>query len=201
MSTGMIDRAAAFLFRHRGLVPVLPILYALIAADPGGMSLGLGLGLMGVGEGVRLWAAAHLGGTTRSSSVRAEKLVTRGPYAHTRHPLYWGNLALVVGFCLASGAGRPWFPALAGLGFVLLYGKHARREEAALGSAFPDSFDAYAARVPRFRWAFPGREAEPGGDPGPPSWKQAFWVELGTLHAELWVLFLLWASRWWRGGS
>lgn len=191
----------AFLFRHRGLVPVIPILYALIAARPSGPALGIGLGLMALGEALRLWAAAHLGNTTRSSRVRAEKLVTGGPYAHTRHPLYWGNLALVGGFCLASGAGRPWFPLLAALGFVLLYRTHAMREEAALREAFPREYAVYAVQVPRFRWRFPARPAGPAGDPGDPSWRNAFWVELGTLHAELWVLFLLWASRWWRRGS
>lgn len=180
------------LFRHRGWVPVLPIVYALAAADPGGPSLVAGLVLMGAGETIRLWGASVLGGTARSARIRTAKLVTAGPYARTRHPLYWGNLALTVGFALASGAGRPWFPAAAALGFLFLYGRHARREEAALAAAFPEAHARYRRSVPRWRWALRAARVPGAGETGPPSWRRAIRVEAWTIHAEFWLLLLLW---------
>jgi protein-S-isoprenylcysteine O-methyltransferase Ste14 len=176
---------------------VLPIVYALAAADPGGASLGAGLVLMGIGEVVRLWGASVLGRTARSARIRTAKLVTAGPYARTRHPLYWGNLALTAGFALASGAGRPWFPAAAAAGFLFLYGHHARREEAALAGAFPDAFARWRRAVPRWRWRLRPARVPGAGETGSPSWTRALRVEAWTIHAESWLLLLLWLRAHW----
>jgi protein-S-isoprenylcysteine O-methyltransferase Ste14 len=75
------------------------------------------------------------------------KLVTRGVYAHVRHPMYasfflWGIMqALLV---------ANWFAGLAGLFAVaLLYALRTGREEAMMRSAFGAEYDAYAARTAR----------------------------------------------------
>lgn len=189
--------AGQFLYKYRGLVPVLPILYALIAADPRTLFVITGLALMALGESIRLWAAAHLGLIARSSSPRAIKLVTSGPYAHTRHPLYWGNFCLALGFCTVSGAGSPWFALLVTLGFLALYVGHARREERVLAAGFPDEFEVYRRRVPGFLWVSRPRSVPQAGDTGAPSIRQALRVEALTLNAEFWLLIALWARvRW-----
>lgn len=194
---GGISRGWDRLFRHRGWVPVLPVLWALAAADPGGRSLALGLGLMAAGEAIRMWGAAALGKTARSARIRTVKLVTTGPYAHTRHPLYWGNLALTVGFALASGAGRPWFPPAAAAGFLVLYLPHARREETALARAFPEASARYRGAVPAWRWSLGQRRVPGAGETGSPSWGRALRVEAWTIHAECWLILLLWiGARW-----
>ncbi|MDQ1363524.1 MAG: hypothetical protein QG652_1385 [Pseudomonadota bacterium] len=47
-----------------------------------------------IGEAVRLWASGH---------VRKNKmLATDGPYAFVRHPLYVGNILVLLGFSIAS---------------------------------------------------------------------------------------------------
>ena len=190
-------KVGEFLYKHRGLVPVLPILYALIAADPRPYLVIAGLTFMALGEGIRIWAAAHLGLIARSSSPRAIKLVTSGPYAHTRHPLYWGNFCLAFGFSLASGAGSPWFALLVVPGFLALYSGHARREESTLAAAFPDEFEAYRSLVPGFLWAPRPRFASGAGETGTPSMRRALRVEALTLNAEFWLLVALWARvRW-----
>jgi len=191
------DRLGQTLFRHRGLVPVLPILLALVFADPRPELLIPGLGLMVVGEGIRFWGAAYLGLTARSSSPSAGKLVTRGPYAHTRHPLYWGNFALTLGYTLATGAWFPWFPLVVAVVFPLLYGGHARREERVLANAFPTPYEDYIREVPGFGWRLvPARIAEQG-ETGAPSLKRALRVEALTVNAEFWLLVALWIrSRW-----
>lgn len=185
------------LYKHRGLVPVVPILYALVAADPRPFLLAVGLTLMVLGEGIRLWAAAHLGLIARSSSPRAIKLVTRGPYAHTRHPLYWGNFCLTLGFCLASGAGMPWFAMVVMVAFPALYVRHARREESTLCAAFPGEYEIYRSRVPGLLWVPKPRVVAGAGETGTPSIRQALRVEALTLNAEFWLLLALWARvRW-----
>lgn len=75
------------------------------------------------------------------------KLVTRGVYAHVRHPMYasfflWGVMqALLV---------ANWFAGLSGLFAVtLLYALRTAREEAMMRSAFGAEYDAYAARTKR----------------------------------------------------
>lgn len=182
----------ARLYRHRGLVPILPIGYALWAADPQRPWVVAGAALMIAGEALRLWAAAYLGKTARSSRPRAAKLVTRGPYAHTRHPLYWANFALTMGFTLMSGAGRPWFAPLVGLGFLALYIGHARREERALAAAFPTEAAAYRGAVPAWRWCLSAARIGEVGETGQPGWRRALGVEALTLNAEFWLLLALW---------
>lgn len=180
------------LYKHRGLIPVLPILGAIVFGryEPG--TWFLGLLMMVLGESLRFWGAAYLGLTARSSSPKSAKLVTKGPFAHTRHPLYLGNALLTAGFVIASGAGWPWFVVIVLAGYLLLYSSHARREEDLLAETYPIEWWAYAKSVPRVGWLpFPAR-VKPAGEAGPPSWAQAWRVERWTLHAEAWLIFLLW---------
>src|SRR5262245_28939206 len=160
----MSETESPFLFRHRGWIPVLPILGALIWAKPRPPWSLLGVVLMCLGEAVRLWAAAHLGIAARSSRPLTHKLITTGPYARTRHPLYWGNALLTLGFVMMTGAGWPWFVGIAGVGFLVLYGWHARREERALASAFTAEYAMFRGRVPAWHWRVrPARVAGKGG--------------------------------------
>jgi hypothetical protein len=128
-------------------------------------------------------------------------LVTRGPYAHTRHPLYWGNFALTMGYTLATGAGVPWFPLLVMAGFLLLYVGHARREEQVLARAFPALHEEYRARVPGLGWRFSGARVTEAGESGIPSWHRALRVEALSLNAEIWLLIALWLRVHWLGGG
>jgi len=179
------------LYRHRGWVPVVPIVALLVFARPTAAGVAAGAGLWGVGEGIRLWAAAYLGKTARSSRPRAVKLVTGGPYAHTRHPLYWGNFLLTVGFVLLCGAGWPWVPAVVVPAFWGLYGVHARREEAVLARAFPAAHARYRKRVPRWRWRLRPAAVPGAGERGRPGLRRALRVEARTLGAEGWLLIAL----------
>jgi protein-S-isoprenylcysteine O-methyltransferase Ste14 len=188
------------LYRHRGWLAVPPALYAVLFARPWPAGVVTGAILIAAGEGLRLWAAAYLGMTVRSRAPRAGKLITAGPYAHTRHPLYTGNLLLVTGFAVLSGAGRPWFPPVMALVVVLLYGGHAAREDGVLAAAFPAEHEAYRARVPRFGWRL-----RPGGIPGVnadrPGPGRAFRVEALTLNAIFWLLVAIWLRTRWTAGS
>ncbi len=113
-----------------------------------------------IATGVALAGAAALGGADalRRFIVRgttwhpwdvdgATRLVTDGPNAWSRNPMYAGLALGLLGTGLVSG--RPW-TALAALGFVGTVTPQIRREEAALGRLFGDDWHAYAATVRRW---------------------------------------------------
>ena len=73
-------------------------------------------------------------------------LMTGGPYAISRHPMYIGELALWLGWAILYGS----IPVL--IGFAVLaavVGLLAPREERALEAKFGEEYRRYKARVPR----------------------------------------------------
>ena len=93
-----------------------------------------------------VWGLAYL---RRSFSIvpEARRLVTGGPYALSRHPVYVGEIATAVGVNLATAG---WAAGLAVVYFVGAELLRMRWEERILSQTFPDDYPAYAARVPRY---------------------------------------------------
>lgn len=104
----------------------------------------LGLGLVFSGLALRSWAAGTLHKRT--------ELTMSGPYGLVRHPLYTGSFMMMVGFCqLIDDTENIWFvvgPILA------LYIYRAINEEKFLADKFPNQWEDFARKVPRF---FPRR--------------------------------------------
>ena len=74
-------------------------------------------------------------------------LMTGGPYAISRHPMYTGELALWLGWAILYGS-IPVLIGLAALGAVVAL--LAPREERALEAKFGAVYRQYKARVPRW---------------------------------------------------
>jgi len=93
-----------------------------------------------------VWGLAYL---RRSFSIipEARRLVTGGPYALSRHPVYLGEIATAVGVNVATAG---WPGLLAVVYFIGAELLRMRWEERILAQAFPDDYPAYAARVPRY---------------------------------------------------
>ena len=126
-------------------------------------SLGLGLVIILLGEALRLWANGYVGHvkvnwTQRSrGDAKIGHLITAGPYAHVRHPLYVGTFLIGAGFC--AMVGNLWL-ILGALGFFFfVYRKKAAREEALIRHEWGEEYDRYARAVPRW---FPTWRAYPG---------------------------------------
>ena len=154
-------RAGGWLFRRRTSLP-LPLALALLlipAGDPSGASalFAAGAAIVGAGELLRLWAVRHIGVISRTRSDRLGPLVSTGPFAFVRNPLYLGNIALWVGF--AVSAHLVWLVPIFIVVLSLEYHAIVRWEEELLASRRQDEYRAYAARVPR--WIPVGRQQSP----------------------------------------
>jgi protein-S-isoprenylcysteine O-methyltransferase Ste14 len=74
--------------------------------------------------------------------------VQDGIFAHSRNPLYLGNLAIVLGLMLLHGG--PWLYAIGIPFYGLAYASIVQAEERYLSEHFGAEDEAYRRRVPRF---------------------------------------------------
>ena len=88
-------------FKNRGLLLSLPAGVLAAFGKPSAAGIAAGLPLAVAGEAIRCWAVGYSGATTRNDTVTAPALVTGGPYAHVRNPLYIGNFLTAAGFAIA----------------------------------------------------------------------------------------------------
>ena len=126
--------------RWRVRLGYLVAVVVLLLARPTPLSMLLGAVVGAVGLAVRAYAAGYL--------HKQEILITSGPYAHTRNPLYFGSSILASGAALAMHS--VWAAALLLIYFALVYGLVMRREEMELRSKHGAAFENYAVTVPLF---------------------------------------------------
>lgn len=171
-----------WLFRQRSWLP-LPIVLALLGVPasrpPSAFLFWMGAAITAAGELARLWAVRHIGVVSRTRSDRLGELVSTGPFALVRNPLYLGNVALWTGF--AVSARLLWLaPAIV---LLLAFEYHAivRWEERLLESRLGESYRSYAARVPRWIPRFESVTSEVSSLKF--SWRDTLFSERGTLIA------------------
>jgi protein-S-isoprenylcysteine O-methyltransferase Ste14 len=117
----------------------------LLMLEGGGWQLHHTLGLAVAVPGFFAWAAARLQlGAAFTTRAEARTLVTRGMYAHVRHPVY------VFGFLVVAGVFTfidytPLYAVLLILAWHQV--RRARREERVLEQAFGDAYRSYRART------------------------------------------------------
>jgi protein-S-isoprenylcysteine O-methyltransferase Ste14 len=178
-----------FLFKYRSYTPIPLLAAALALAEPTAASAAAGLALVLAGEGLRFWGVAYAGCTTRiTASVAGHRLVTDGPFAHVRNPLYCGNFVLSLGLLVAAWAWMPWLALVFILLFALQYGFIVNLEEQFLEEKFGEAYRAYRAAVPA--WA-PRPTPYPGRESLAPDWKRALRSERNTLQSIVIVLALI----------
>ena len=99
-----------------------------------------------IGLAYSVWGLAYL---RRSFSIipEARRLVTGGPYALSRHPVYLGEVVTAIGINMATAG---WLGALAIAYFIACELMRIRWEEGVLSRAFPGDYPDYASRVPRY---------------------------------------------------
>ncbi len=101
------------------------------------------------GDGFMLWAMIvnpFLEGSVRIQAERGHRVVTSGPYAMVRHPMYVGVIQLLVGVPLFLGSGWAFLPVAV---MVLLLVMRAACEDRMLRNELP-GYEAYTQKT-RYR--------------------------------------------------
>src|SRR5574341_1036221 len=139
-------------FNYRSYTPIPLLLAILIWANPSSASLAVGLVLTMIGESLRIWAVRHAGGATRTTGRpgAGAELITHGPFAYVRNPLYLGNFILSFGLCFMAWAWMPWMLLVFVALFGLQYSMIVSLEEERLRQHFGQTYEEYLLMVPRF---------------------------------------------------
>lgn len=116
-----------------------------------------GIGAMGVGLFVIDYVHSYLNDEWRSGTGGPQRgpLVTAGPYAISRNPLFAGVLLAQAGTFLAAPSVFTLVCLVVG---AMVIRRQVAVEEADLGTRHGETFAAYRARVPR--WGFAGSGAD-----------------------------------------
>ena len=185
------------LFRSRSYTPIPLIILILALAKPNTLSFAIGLPMTAFGEVLRIWGVSYAGPATRTRKVGARTLVTNGPYAYFRNPLYLGNFFLSLGLCIASRAWIPLMPIVLVVAFVIQYGVIISLEERRLGELFGEEYERYVSQVPR---VIPRLSPYDERSSDRPDIRKAVLSERSTFGAISAVVILL-ILRWYFGGN
>jgi protein-S-isoprenylcysteine O-methyltransferase Ste14 len=107
----------------------------------------IGIALAALGIGFAIWARVQLGrnwGMPMSLKEDAE-LITSGPYAYVRHPIYGGVLVAMLGSALVS---IWWIAPLVLFGAYFVWS--AKTEENIMTAQFPQLYADYKKRTKMF---------------------------------------------------
>ena len=143
-----------WVFRWRGYVLIPSAVLVVVLCHPTLKSFLWGLGVALLGEALRCWGVGYSGTTTRESRVIAPRLVTAGPYAHVRNPLYLGNFITALGFLVVGSGGIDWslrlmLGAIIVVSYATVYGIIIPLEEEYLAGMFGEEYREYLQHVPR----------------------------------------------------
>jgi len=186
-----------FFFTYRSYTPIPFLVAMLLFARPTPASLLTGFALVLLGEGLRFWGVSIAGSETRTTGrVGGTYLITTGPFAYIRNPLYLGNMLLYAGVGVMSLALFPWLTAGALAWFYLQYSMIVSQEEEYLAGTFGAPYDHYRKEVRRF---LPRLTPYVASSPPPKSPSPAEgWASerrtlqaIGLVTASLVVIFLL----------
>ena len=198
-----MERLGDFFFRYRNWV--FPVFYALMFA-PGPRIFGdwrtavvVGLAVTLLGQAVRVATIGFdyiiRGG--RNKKVYAEDLVTGGLFAHSRNPLYVGNVTMILGMGLLSN--NLLYLTVMVPAFYFIYECIIRAEERFLRGKFGAGFVAYTRDVPRWLPKLRGLGATlaQGGF----NWRRVLIKEYNTTCVWVGAVVLLVATHVYREGG
>lgn len=101
-----------------------------------------GIFLAAIGAVGRLWCSVYISG------YKTNRLITSGPYAMCRNPLYFFSLIGVIGVALVTETLT--IPAVLIVGFVAYYPSVVLGEESRLAEIHGQDYQDYCRRTPRF---------------------------------------------------
>lgn len=188
------------LARPRFLLLYLLIPLGFLTASSSEGQFRIGVPLVALGLLVRLWANGYVGHRKVNwtqkwrGDAKVGQLITAGPYAHVRHPLYVGTFLIAIGLGVIVGR---WFFGLLGLAaLAFIYHRKMDEEERTLHDEWGETFRRYQQAVPRWlprlqadasregRWSWEGILASK-------EWKTVVWVLVALI-----ALYI--REEWWQ---
>jgi isoprenylcysteine carboxyl methyltransferase (ICMT) family protein YpbQ len=135
------------LFRLRDYTPIPLIILMLFIGKPTASSAILGTLLVVIGELFRIYSVAFIGSISRTrKGSLGGALVTSGPFAFVRNPLYVANFFILFGFAVLSASfGLVLFSVLL---FAFQYYWIVQYEEGLLAAKFGQAYADYQLQVP-----------------------------------------------------
>jgi protein-S-isoprenylcysteine O-methyltransferase Ste14 len=155
----ILEKSGQFFFRFRNVLFPMAFGVMMIVSRPGTFPANtrarfflnvLGVAFVAAGQAYRLvvigYAYIKRGG--KDGKVYADTLVVKGFYAHSRNPMYLGNILMVAGFILVYASPGAYL-ALVPF-FAYAYWTIVIAEERYLRQHFPAEYGEYAKTVNRF---------------------------------------------------
>lgn len=130
---------------RQGFAVILIVVYTL-TAQPLSALAAIGVPIALVGALVRLYASGFI--------IKNQELASDGAYRFVRHPLYTGNILLVIGFAIAGS--RWWGVPLALFFFWFYYPTAIEYEDRKLHRIFGAAWEQWASRTPALVPRFDG---------------------------------------------
>jgi protein-S-isoprenylcysteine O-methyltransferase Ste14 len=139
------------LFKYRSYTPLPFVFLMILFMNPTILTMAVGFIVLIAGESIRIWSVSYAGSETRTtSSVGGSNLVTQGPYAIIRNPLYWGNIMMYGGIGIMSNALFPILLVSAVIYFIFQYYLIIFNEEDYLRETYKENFETYCNHVRRY---------------------------------------------------
>ncbi len=193
-----------FFFKYRNLLFTLVFAVLFIATGPdslfgeGRVEHGLeilGVSLVVLGQGFRLLVIGYeyikRGG--KDGQVYADHLVTQGFFAHSRNPMYLGNILIVCGICLVHQSLMSFAVIIPF--FFFAYYSIVVAEENYLSRKFGPEYDTYCRTVNRFIPNFKGLSKSLSGYEY--DWKRALRKDYGNVTVAALALWFNAAQEHW----
>ncbi len=132
------------LLRARIPASILMGLAIVVFAHPTLSSWLTGLGIIILGEALRIWASGHI--------HKSAQVTSTGPYAMVRHPLYLGHFLIATGFCITGDSLAAFI--IVTVSFFIIYMPTWKNEEKNLIALFGDTYSDFMAKTPALlpRW-------------------------------------------------
>lgn len=139
-----------YFFKYRSYTPLVFIIPLLLFGRPTMLTLVIGILIAILGELLRFWGVSYAGSETRTTKVSAGNLVTQGPFAYIRNPLYAGNILIYFGISIMANSLFPYLQIIALVYFYIQYYFIIKEEEEFLRSKYKEKYDDYFNSVNKF---------------------------------------------------
>jgi len=166
------------LFTYRSYAPVPFFIAGVLLANPRSDLIVFGAILIAAGVLLRLASVSYSGPLIRQKEIFSGELITNGPFAYLRNPVYFANILIYSGASILCGAWLPYLLYIVLIFFSIYYILCIRYEEENLGKVFGASYETYRHMVPRF---FPRLSAYPHRGNKKADIKAGFQAESSTL--------------------